>query len=47
MLQKSDSAFADHREVEKNYGALCESMGLAPNHHTQVWNDINELARKG
>jgi orc1/cdc6 family replication initiation protein len=47
MLQKSDSAFATIGEVEKNYGALCESMGLAPNHHTQVWNDINELARKG
>ena len=22
-------------------------MGTAANHHTQVWNDVNELARKG
>ncbi len=47
MLQKSDSAFTTIGEVEKNYNALCESMGIAPNHHTQVWNDVNELARKG
>ena len=47
MLKKSDSEFATIGEVEKSYNALCESMGLAPNHHTQVWNDINELSRKG
>ncbi|MDG6915364.1 MAG: AAA family ATPase [Nitrososphaerota archaeon] len=47
VLKKSDSAFATIGEVEKNYNALCESLGLAPNHHTQVWNDVNELARKG
>ncbi|HVC26934.1 MAG TPA: AAA family ATPase [Nitrososphaerales archaeon] len=47
MLKKSDSASATIGEVEKSYNALCESMGIAPNHHTQVWNDINELARKG
>ncbi len=47
MLKKSDSAFTTIGEVEKNYNALCESMGITPNHHTQVWNDINELARKG
>ena len=47
MLRKSDSAFTTIGEVEKNYNALCESMGMAPNHHTQVWNDVNELARKG
>ena len=47
VLKKSDSAFATIGEVEKNYNALCESMGIAPNRHTQVWNDINELARKG
>ena len=47
MLQKSDSAFATIGEVEKSYNALCESRGIAPNHHTQVWNDINELSRKG
>ena len=34
-------------EVEKSYSALCENMGVSANHHTQVWNDINELARKG
>jgi len=33
--------------VEKGYSALCESMGLTPNHHTQVWSDVNELSRKG
>jgi len=47
MLQKSDSAFATIGEVEKSYNALCESKGIAPNRHTQVWNDINELSRKG
>ena len=24
-----------------------KSMGVAANHHTQLWNDINELSRKG
>ena len=47
MLKKSDSEFTTIGEVEKSYNALCESMGMAPNHHTQVWNDVNELARKG
>ncbi|MGH9917684.1 MAG: ORC1-type DNA replication protein, partial [Nitrososphaerales archaeon] len=47
MLKKSDSEFTTIGEVEKSYNAMCESMGIAPNHHTQVWNDINELARKG
>jgi archaeal cell division control protein 6 len=45
VLKKSDSATIG--EVEKNYNALCESMGIAPNQHTQVWSDVNELARKG
>jgi cell division control protein 6 len=47
MLKKSDSEFATIGEVEKSYNALCESMGISPNHHTQVWSDVNELARKG
>jgi orc1/cdc6 family replication initiation protein len=47
VLKKSDSEFTTIGEVEKSYNALCESMGLTPNHHTQVWNDVNELARKG
>jgi cell division control protein 6 len=46
-LKNSDAPLATIGEVEKNYNALCESMGVSPNHHTQVWNDINELARKG
>jgi len=46
-LKNSDAAFTTIGEVEKNYNALCESMGISPNHHTQVWNDVNELARKG
>ncbi|HUH99817.1 MAG TPA: ORC1-type DNA replication protein [Nitrososphaerales archaeon] len=47
MLKRSDAPFTTIGEVEKNYNALCESEGISPNHHTQVWNDINELARKG
>jgi cell division control protein 6 len=47
ILRKGDSAYATIGDVEKNYAALCESIGLAANHHTQVWNDVNELARKG
>jgi len=47
MLKKSDSEFTTIGEVEKSYNALCESMGITPNHHTQVWNDVNELSRKG
>ncbi|HUI00151.1 MAG TPA: ORC1-type DNA replication protein [Nitrososphaerales archaeon] len=46
-LKNSASPLATIGEVEKNYNAICESQGIAPNHHTQVWNDINELARKG
>lgn len=47
LLKKSDSAYVTIGDVEKSYDALCESMGLAANHHTQLWNDINELSRKG
>jgi archaeal cell division control protein 6 len=47
LLKKGDSTFVTIGEVEKSYGALCESIGVGPNHHTQVWSDINELSRKG
>jgi archaeal cell division control protein 6 len=47
LLKNSDAAYATIGEVEKNYNALCESKGITANHHTQVWSDINELARKG
>ncbi|MDG6898495.1 MAG: AAA family ATPase [Nitrososphaerota archaeon] len=47
LLKKGDSAYISIGEVEKSYGALCEGMGTTPNHHTQVWNDVNELSRKG
>jgi archaeal cell division control protein 6 len=47
LLKNSDAAYATIGEVEKNYNALCESEGITPNHHTQVWSDVNELARKG
>jgi cell division control protein 6 len=47
-LKRSGSpAYITIGDAEKSYAAVCESMGIAPNHHTQVWNDINELARKG
>ena len=47
LLKKGDSTSVTIGEVEKSYGALCESLGTSPNHHTQVWNDVNELSRKG
>jgi len=47
LLKKSDSAYATMGEVEKSYAALCENLGIVANHHTSIWNDINELARKG
>ena len=47
LLKKGDSSYVTTGEVEKGYSALCESMGLTPNHHTQVWSDVNELSRKG
>ncbi|MDV3277765.1 MAG: AAA family ATPase [Nitrososphaerales archaeon] len=47
LLKKGDSTYVTIGEVEKSYGALCEGMGTTPNHHTQVWNDVNELSRKG
>ena len=47
LLKKGDSAYVTIGEVEKSYDALCESMGVAANHHTQLWNDVNELSRKG
>ncbi|MDV3243802.1 MAG: AAA family ATPase [Nitrososphaerales archaeon] len=47
LLRKGDSTFVSIGEVEKSYGALCEGMGMTANHHTQVWNDVNELSRKG
>jgi archaeal cell division control protein 6 len=47
LLKKGDSAYVTIGEVEKSYSALCESLGIGPNHHTQVWSDVNELSRKG
>ncbi len=47
LLKKSDSAYVTIGEVEKSYDALCEDMNVAANHHTQLWNDVNELSRKG
>ncbi len=47
LLKKSDSAYVTIGEVEKSYDALCESMGVAANHHTQLWNDVNELSQEG
>jgi archaeal cell division control protein 6 len=47
LLKKSNSAYIAIGEVEKSYNALCENMSISANHHTKVWNDINELARKG
>jgi archaeal cell division control protein 6 len=47
LLKKGDATYVTIGEVENTYGALCEGMGTSPNHHTQVWTDINELSRKG
>ena len=47
LLKKGDFTYVTIGEVEKSYSALCEGMGIAANHHTQVWSDVNELARKG
>ena len=47
LLMNGDSTYVTIGEVEKSYSAICESSGEAANHHTQVWNDVNELARKG
>lgn len=47
LLKKGDSTYVTMGDVEKSYGALCENMGVSPNRHTQVWNDVNELSRKG
>ncbi len=47
LLKKGEASYVTIGEVEKSYSALCEGMGVNPNHHTQVWSDVNELARKG
>lgn len=47
LLKKGEATRVTIGEVEKSYGALCESIPLTPNHHTQVWSDVNELSRKG
>jgi len=47
LFKRSDSTHVTIGEVEKNYNALCESIGVPANHHTQLWSDVNELARKG
>ncbi len=47
LLKKGDSTYVTMGDVEKGYAALCESIGVNPNRHTQVWNDVNELSRKG
>ena len=47
LFKKSDSTHVTIGEVEKNYNVICEGIGVVANHHTQLWNDVNELARKG
>jgi len=47
LLKRGDSTQVTIGEVEKSYAALCEDVGVTANHHTQVWNDVNELSRKG
>ncbi len=47
LLKKGDSTYVTIGEVENSYRALCEGIGASPNHHTQVWSDVNELSRKG
>ncbi len=47
LLKNNSSPYVTIGEVEKTYSALCESFGVTPNHHTQVWNDVTELSRKG
>jgi len=47
LKNNDDSPYTTIGEVEKSYTAICESSGDVANHHTQVWNDVNELARKG
>jgi archaeal cell division control protein 6 len=47
LLKKGDSAYVTIGEVEKSYSALCEGRGITAYRHTQVWSDVNELARKG
>jgi cell division control protein 6 len=47
LLKKGDSTYVTIGEVEKSYSAICESRGITAYHHTQVWSDVNELARKG
>lgn len=47
LLKRGDSTYVSIGEVEKSYSAICEGMGTTANHHTQVWNDVNELSRKG
>jgi cell division control protein 6 len=47
LLISGDSTYVTIGEVEKGYIALCEGNGEAANHHTQIWSDVNELARKG
>ncbi len=47
LLKRGDSTYVTIGEVEGSYGVLCEGIGVRPNHHTQVWSDVNELSRKG
>jgi len=47
LLKKGDSTYVSIGDVEKSYSAICEGIGTTANHHTQVWNDVNELSRKG
>ena len=47
LLKRGDSTYVTIGDVEKSYTALCESRGIAAYRHTQVWSDVNELARKG
>lgn len=47
LLKKGDSTYVTIGEVEKSYSTLCEGRGITAYRHTQVWSDVNELARKG
>jgi len=46
-LKSTEAAYVRLVDVERSYRSICESMGLKPRRHTQVWEYVKRLKNMG
>ncbi len=47
VLRSTGAAFVKLSKVEEAYRSICESLGLKPRMHTQIWEYVQRLKRMG